>query len=167
MNALNGKVIFIIGVSGSGKSTVGQLLANKLSVKFIDADDHHLPSNIEKMSRGAPLTDKDRDPWLNKMNEIAIDHLESGAVIACSGLKEKYRARLTQNIESNSAWVYLKGDYELIYNRMKSRKGHFMDAGMLKSQFDTLQEPLGAMTVNIAEPLDAIVEKIRISLVSV
>jgi len=153
-----------MGVSGCGKSSVGQLLAEKLSISFIDADDHHPQSNIDKMSQGTPLTDNDRKPWLEQVNKIVIDHLESGAVVACSALKEKYRIQLSQSIESDSIWVYLKGDYDLIFNRMKSRADHFMDAGMLKSQFETLEAPRSAITIDITNSLESVVEEIKSNL---
>ena len=153
-----------MGVSGSGKSSVAKLLAEELSIAFIDADDHHIPSSIEKMSKGVPLTDTDREPWLERMNEIAINHLGSGVVIACSALKKKYRQRLNQRIESNVNWVYLKCDYDLIFKRMKNRKHHFMDADMLTSQFDALEEPEDAIVINIANSLEGIVENIKLKL---
>ena len=148
-----------MGVSGSGKSTVGQLVADKLSMPFIDADDHHLPSSIEKMAQGIPLSDKDRMPWLTAINNLAIEHLDlsSGAVIACSALKKKYRTQLNQSIETNVNWIYLKGDYDLIFERMKTRSDHFMGASMLKSQFEILQEPKDAITVDIAGSLSNVV----------
>lgn len=161
------KVIFIMGVSGTGKSTVGRLLSNELSVPFIDADDHHLPSNIKKMSQGIPLTDDDRIPWLDQINQIALKHLGLGAVIACSALKKEYRARLSQSIEQNLTWVYLQGSYGLIADRMKNRKGHFMNVRMLKSQFETLQEPNNAMTINVANSPEIIVGEIKSQLVGV
>jgi len=164
MTSFSKKIIFIMGVSGCGKSSVGQLLADELSTVFIDADDHHLPANIEKMSQGTPLSDEDRAPWLDKINQIATEHLATGAVIACSGLKETYRKRLVKSIETHSVWVYLKGDYDLIYRRMKDRKGHFMGAAMLKSQFDTLQEPSDAVVVDIANSLERVVRDIVLGL---
>ncbi len=150
-----------MGVSGSGKSSVGQLLANELSVPFIDADDHHPLANIEKMSQGIPLNDHDRKPWLDQLHEIAVDHLNSGCVIACSALKEDYRKRLTQSIASHVLWIYLKGSYEQIFERMKNRKDHFMAAEMLRSQFETLEEPQNAINIGIADSLDIIVHKIK------
>lgn len=150
-----------MGVSGSGKSSVGQLLANELSIPFIDADDHHLSSSIEKMSQGIPLTDSDRAPWLDEVNEIAVNHLGSGAVIACSALKNKYRTQLNKSLELNALWIYLKGDYSLILQRMKNRNGHFMDAEMLKSQFETLEEPENVIGIDIENSLERIIEKIK------
>lgn len=158
------KVIFVMGVSGSGKTSIGQLLANDLSIPFIDADDHHPPSNIEKMSRGIPLEDSDRAPWLDILHGIAVKHLNTGCVIACSALKEIYRRRLSQSIESSILWVYLKGSYELIFERMNSREGHFMGAKMLKSQFDTLEEPQNAIDINITNRPKVIVQQIKAQL---
>ncbi len=152
-----------MGVSGSGKTSVGRLLAQDLSVLFIDADDHHPPSNIEKMSQGIPLTDTDREPWLDTLNKIAQEHIHSGCVIACSALKEVYRQRLSAFIESEVRWVYLKGTYEQIYERMQQRQDHFMGARMLKSQFEALEEPENVLTMDIADPPQVIVQKIKLS----
>ena len=159
------KVIFIMGVSGSGKTSVGQLLANELSIPFIDADDHHPPSNIKKMSEGIPLKDKDREPWLDRLHEIAVEHISSGCVIACSALKEIYRKRLSQSIEPSVSWIYLKGSYDLIFERMNNRAGHFMGAEMLKSQFETLEEPQNAIIIDIAGSPKVIIKNIKPHLV--
>jgi 6-phosphogluconate dehydrogenase len=157
---LNKKVIFVLGVSGSGKTSVGRLLASKLSIPFIDADDHHPASNIKKMSQGHPLTDTDRYPWLDRLHEIAEEHIESGCVIACSALKQEYRNRLEKNIESSVSWVYLKGGFQQIYKRLENREGHFMSAGMLQSQFDTLEEPEDAINIDIADSPEIITKNI-------
>lgn len=166
---LGKKVIFIMGVSGSGKTSVGQLLAKELAVPFIDADDHHPLSNIEKMSQGIPLTDSDRIPWLDQLHKIALNHLNSdlnsdlnsSCVIACSALKKKYRSRLNQSIESKTSWVYLKGTFDQIFERMKNREGHFMKAEMLQSQFETLEEPENAIVMDIADLPEIITQKIK------
>ncbi len=150
-----------MGVSGSGKTSVGQLLANELSVPFIDADDHHPPSNIKKMSRGIPLDDSDREPWLDQLNKIALDHINSGCVIGCSALKEVYRSRLIQSIASNVNWIYLKGSYDLIFDRMNKREDHFMDPKMLRSQFETLEEPENAINIDITNSPELIVKNIK------
>ena len=152
-----------MGVSGSGKTSVGQLLAKKLAVPFFDADDHHPPSNIEKMSVGIPLNDDDRKPWLDNLHKIAVTHVDSGCVITCSALKAVYRKRLIQSIESNVVWVYLKGNYDLIFERMKKRANHFMSAEMLKSQFETLEEPKNSINIDIEDSLEVIVQKILLS----
>lgn len=150
----------MIGVSGSGKTSVGQLLAKELNIDFIDADDHHPPANIEKMKSGIPLTDADRLPWLNCLHQIAKNHLNRGCVISCSALKQRYRNRLSASIVNEVLWIYLKGDYELIYNRMKNRLDHFMDAQMLRSQFETFEEPANALEMEIIKPPESIVEEI-------
>ncbi len=156
-----GRIIFIMGVSGSGKSSVGKLLAQKCGIPFIDADDHHPVANIEKMSKGLPLNDSDREPWLDTLRSIAEEHKEGGCVIACSALKEDYRVRLTGSLASQVQWIYLKGSYELIYQRMQQRENHFMEAKMLQSQFDTLEEPKEAITINIKESPETIVNNIK------
>lgn len=150
-----------MGVSGSGKTSVGQLLANELTIPFIDADDYHPPANIEKMSQGIPLNDSDREPWLDALHETATKHRSPGCVIACSALKEAYRKRLMQSIESNILLIYLKGSYEQIFERMRKRKNHFMDAAMLKSQFEALEEPDNAVNIDIINSPEIIVQKIK------
>ena len=150
-----------MGVSGSGKSTVGQLLANELSIQYVDGDDHHPKSNIEKMTRGIPLNDKDREPWLDRLHEIALNHLDSGCVIGCSALKKDYRKRLADSIESKVRWVYLQGSYEQIFERLSNRNDHFMGTDLLKSQFETLEEPANAIRVSIEAEPEVIVRKIK------
>jgi len=155
------KVIIVMGVSGSGKSSIGQLLAEELFIPFIDADDYHPKSNVEKMSQGIPLNDTDRIPWLNALNLVAIDNVHNGCVIACSALKKDYRSRLGQSIESNILKVYLKGSFDVIYDRMQNRKEHFMGAEMLKSQYDTLEEPEDALVISIVDTPQVIIQKIK------
>jgi len=155
------KVIIVMGVSGSGKSSIGQLLAEELFIPFIDADDYHPKSNVEKMSQGIPLNDMDRIPWLNALNKVTIDNVYKGCVIACSALKQDYRSRLSQSIESNILMVYLKGSFDVIYDRMENRKEHFMGAEMLKSQFDILEEPEDALVISIVDTPQVIVQKIK------
>jgi len=155
------KVIFIMGVSGSGKTSIGQLIAREMSLVFIDGDDHHSPANIKKMSLGIPLTDDDREPWLDRLNQVAKHHLNLGCVIACSALKKNYRDRLSHTIKNEVQWIYLKGNYDQIFSRMQGRKGHFMNPGMLKSQFETLEEPKDAIEVNIADSPEVIVKKLK------
>ena len=136
------------------------MLAKELSILFIDADDHHPVSNIEKMSQGIPLNDYDREPWLDKLNQIALKNSSSGCVIACSALKERYRERLINSIEENVLWIYLQGTYAQIFQRMKNREDHFMDPEMLKSQFEALEEPANAIYMDISESPEVIIEKI-------
>ena len=145
------KIIYVIGVSGCGKSTIGKLLAAELQCPFYDGDDYHPQSNIDKMAGGAALTDEDRWPWLRRINELAIVEVaDKGAVIACSALKESYRTILSAEIIENTEIVYLQGSFDQIYDRMKKRE-HFMPPALLQSQFDTLEEPLEAININIAK----------------
>ena len=134
-------IIVLMGVTGSGKSTVGKLLASQLDWKFVEGDDFHSPKNIEKMRRGEPLNDADRRPWLEAIREVirtTIDRSEN-AVIACSALKESYRKLL--QIRGHVSFVYLKASMALIQDRLKNRVGHFMNPHLVQSQFDTLEEP--------------------------
>ena len=154
-------VVVLMGVAGSGKSTVGRLLAERTGATFYDADDFHPLANVEKMRDGVPLTDEDRLPWLDALRGLTRACLERGerAVLACSALKEEYRERL--QVDERVRVVYLKGDYSLIEERLKNRRGHFMKPGMLDSQFDTLEEPRHALQVEVAAPPDEIVETIK------
>lgn len=156
----NRSIIIVMGVSGSGKSTVGKLLAQKLDLTFRDADDYHPPENIRKMASGRPLNDDDRRGWLLKLNELIRESLESGMVLACSALKESYRSILAQNINKELVWVYLEGSYEEILGRMQKREEHFMPSALLKSQFDTLEVPSYAITVSINNSPEKTVELI-------
>lgn len=144
------KVFFVMGVSGVGKSTIGVLLSKELNIPFFDGDDYHPKSNVEKMENGQPLTDEDRLGWLQTLNKLAKKQLkEQSCVIVCSALKEKYRKLLSNDIVSQVKWVHLIGSFELIYNRMKERKNHFMPTTLLKSQFDVLESPKKSINVNI------------------
>ncbi len=133
------QVFIIIGVSGSGKSTVGKLLADELSLPFYDADDFHSDDNIRKMATGIPLEDEDRIPWLETLSEEIGGWSDNGAVLACSALKESYRTMLQQN--ASVQWVILNGSFELIESRLKERSGHYMGFEMLRSQFDDFELP--------------------------
>ena len=139
-----------MGVSGSGKSTVGKLLAEDLNIPFFDGDDFHTKSNIIKMSRGQALTDGDRFGWLQSLNNLAKKQLEKNScIIVCSALKKKYRELLSKDIQNNTKWIFLQGSYEEITDRINKRKNHFMNSEMLKSQFDILEEPKDAIKINI------------------
>ncbi|TDI72147.1 MAG: gluconokinase, partial [Bacteroidetes bacterium] len=132
-------MIVVMGVSGSGKTTVGKELAAKLDLPFYDADDFHSQTSIEKMKSGTPLTDPDRYPWLQLLSEkIERWNTEGSAVLACSALKEEYRTILSSR--TKMIWVYLVVGFETIYDRMKNRD-HYMKPEMLQSQFDTLEIP--------------------------
>lgn len=139
-----------MGVSGSGKSTVGKLLAEDLNIPFFDGDDFHPKSNIIKMSRGQALTDEDRFGWLQSLNSLAKKQLEKNScIIVCSALKNKYRELLSKDIQNNTKWIFLQGSFEEITNRINKRKNHFMNSEMLKSQFDILEEPKDAIKIDI------------------
>jgi len=157
----NIRFFIVMGVSGSGKTSVGKSLAEHLGWDFYDADDFHPPANVEKMSNRMPLDDSDRVPWLASLHNLissSLIHNKPG-VLACSALKESYRQRL---LEGNAGVqiVYLKGSYELILSRMTRRKNHYMKADMLKSQFDALEEPADAITVDISLPVEKIVQTV-------
>ena len=148
-----------MGVSGSGKSTIGRMLAERLKYPFFDGDDYHPESNIKKMHAGIPLTDQDRSGWLRILNKIASDNIKDGAVIVCSALKESYRNILTSAIEEQSVFVFLDGSFELIMKRLSSRSGHFMPPELLKSQFEALEAPDDAVKVSIDQsPEEAVAE---------
>ena len=153
-----------MGPAGSGKTTVGKLLAAQLSWEFADGDDFHPPANIEKMSRGIPLTDEDRLPWLRSIREAILQWqaLGKNAVIACSALKRSYRALLGIHPNAkNVKLVYLKGSYDLLLERLQSRKGHYMKEQMLASQLADLEEPEDAVTIDASKPPEEIVSEIR------
>jgi len=158
---MNSFIIYIMGVSGSGKTTIGKKLAARIGLPFFDGDDFHSPSNKEKMKQSIPLTDEDRKEWLLKMNQAAKDEAKlAGAVFACSALKEKYRTILSSGIAIPLYWVFLQGSFELIKKRMEERKDHFMPANLLSSQFDALQIPENCITIDISNSRDKIVEMI-------
>lgn len=150
--------IVVMGVSGSGKSTVGAALAQRLQVPFVDADTLHPPANIAKMAAGEPLNDDDRHPWLDKVGDWLASHAD-GAVVSCSALKRKYRDQLRARC-AHAEFLHLAGAPDLISGRVAARTGHFMPATLLRSQFDTL-EPLGAdeagVTIDAGRDVDAIV----------
>ena len=154
-------ILILIGVAGSGKTTVGKLLAVDLGWPFYDGDDFHPPENITKMRGGLPLTDQDRLAWLSALRKLIDQALQArtSVVIACSALKQAYREQL-QGKDKEIQFVYLKGSYELMHQRLRARRGHFMKADLLTSQYDALEEPTEALTVEAAAPTK-IVEKIR------
>jgi carbohydrate kinase (thermoresistant glucokinase family) len=154
-------IIYIMGVSGSGKTTIGKKLSAKFDMPFFDADDFHSRANKEKMKAGQPLTDDDRSEWLIVINKLAKEQMKKeGAIIACSALKEKYRRVLSNKITIPLFWVFLHGNYELIQKRMKARTDHFMPPAMLSSQFDALEIPQQCLTIDISKNPGKIVETI-------
>ena len=158
-------IVIVMGVAGSGKTTVGKLLARRLGWCFYEGDGFHPVANIEKMSAGVPLTDGDRWPWLESIKKELDRCSEQGthAVVACSALRDRYRSYLAADI-SDLRFIYLKGDPPTIRERLKSREHHYMGASMLESQLASLEEPEGAILVDIAHPPDEIVARIRAAL---
>jgi len=154
-------ILLVMGVSGSGKNTIGEPLAKRLGARFIDADDYHPKENVAKMAAGVPLQDADRWPWLDRLNSLLKK--ETQAVIACSALKEAYRRRLSDGIE-NFRIVYLRGSFALIKTRVENRKHRYMPASLLKSQFDALEPPRDAIEVDVAAEPQACVDFILQSL---
>jgi gluconokinase len=148
-------IVVLMGVCGSGKTTVGQALAERLHWRFFDADDFHPQANVEKMARGMPLTDDDRWPWFDRIvGELKRQHAAgTHVVVACSALKQVYRERLAQ--AGDVRFAYLKGSAATIAPRLAGRSGHFMPASLLTSQFATLEEPSAAIVVDVAEPVEA------------
>lgn len=148
-----------MGVSGSGKSTVGRALAERYKVPFFDADDFHSSASVEKMRAGIPLTDDDRVEWLERLSRLLAEH--DHAVLACSALKQRYRQQLAAHCDTPPLFLYLNGSYELIRQRLKERKGHyFAGDAMLQSQFSDLEEPsaAGSAHISIAEPFETVIQ---------
>ena len=152
--------LVVMGVSGSGKSTVGAAIAQRLRVPFADADDFHPPANIAKMTAGQPLDDHDRGPWLAAIGEWLAEHADGG-VMSCSALKRHYRDQLRHYL-LDIEFLHLHGSREVIARRQSSRPGHFMPASLLASQFATL-EPLApderGLVIDVDQDIDAIVEQ--------
>ncbi len=164
MGATN-RVYVLMGVSGSGKSAVGKAVAKRLGIVFHDGDQYHPQANIEKMARGEPLNDADRQGWLQTLNKLAHDILGSNnsAVIACSALKHRHREIFSEGLGERVVFVYLCGSYELILTRLKARDGHFFKGErLLQSQFDTLEAPsdVEAITVSIEQPIEQVIDAI-------
>jgi gluconokinase len=153
-------VIVVMGPTGSGKTTIGILLAKRLGFDFVDADEFHSAANKAKMQAGTPLTDADRIPWLETIHQQIQKWLAEGrnAVLACSALKQKYRDLLWRGPEVQ--FVYLKGSYDLIAQRLRERVGHFADEHILAGQFADLEEPTDAITVDIHPSPEKIVDEI-------
>lgn len=154
-------MVVLMGVSGVGKTTLGEVLARRTGWRLYDADEFHSAQNIEKMRNGIALQDADRWPWLDRMNALLLQKQaeHESVLLACSALKQKYRDRLGNGCR-DLHWIYLKGDFDLIRSRLESRKNHYMKAGLLESQFAALEEPRDAIVVDVAQPPDALANQV-------
>jgi gluconokinase len=156
-------ILVLMGVSGSGKTTIGKVLAGELGWTFVEGDDFHPRANVEKMHRGEPLDDNDRRPWLHALRDRIDQAAERGenVVLACSALKHDYRVYLEKHSPHSVRFVYLRGSEELIRQRLAQRHGHFMPSGLLHSQFETLEPPEDALTIDVAPPPEEVAHEIR------
>ena len=154
-------ILIVMGVAGSGKSTVGELLAQKLGCDFLEGDDFHPPSNRDKMARGQALTDEDRKPWLDTLERLVAGKLALGqdAVLACSALKQAYRDLLSGG-RPGVKFIYLKADQNLIRTRLEARKSRHFPPTLMESQFEALEEPVGAWVADASVPPEALVDEI-------
>jgi len=156
-------IVVLMGVSGSGKTTIGTLLAERTGAVFADADDYHPAANKAKMAAGHPLNDEDRQPWLEALNKLLLGWCDAGksGVLACSALKEKYRVTLSQGLaESEMRFVLLNGPKELIAERLAARHHEFMNSALLDSQFATLELPKDALRIEVDREPEQIVDQI-------
>ncbi|HDL6618299.1 TPA: gluconokinase [Yersinia enterocolitica] len=156
-----GRSIIVMGVSGSGKTTVGEAVARRIHAKFIDGDDLHPRANIQKMGSGHPLNDEDRMPWLERLSDAAysLHHKNESGIIVCSALKRRYRDRLREG-NPEMVFLYLKGSFDVIMERLKARSGHFMPTDLLKSQFEALEEPGSEEPDIICVDIDADIDEV-------
>jgi len=150
-----------MGVSGAGKTAVGEVVAERLGWPFVDADDLHPPGNIRKMAAGVPLTDADRLPWLERVRAAIAEHGGSGrsVVVACSALKREYREFLRKG-QVDIRFVYLRGTRPVFERRLAGRSGHFFDPSLLTSQLETLEEPDDAIVIDVDGDLDSVVDQV-------
>ena len=156
-------VLILMGVSGTGKTTIGKILAAEPGWAFIEGDDFHPAENVEKINAGIPLNDEERWPWVQALRSRVDEACERGekVVLACSALKQDYREYLEQNHPNCVSYVYLHGPKGLIRSRLAERKGHFMDPALLQSQFEALEPPKGALQVDVTPAPEAIAAEIR------
>ena len=153
-------IFIVMGVSGSGKSTVGKAVSKELGWKFYEGDEYHPAENVQKMKTGIPLNDEDRLPWLLSLRKIIGDAIEKkeNIIISCSALKKVYRNILQVN--NQVVFIYLKGNYDFIRERMEKRANHFFKPALLKSQFETLEEPEGAIEIDISVSAESITKEL-------
>jgi len=154
-------ILIVMGVSGTGKTTLGRALAQRLGWAFVEGDEHHPPANVAKMARGEPLDDADRRPWLESLHRIMASYAAAGRdlVLACSALKRRYREILTQGL-ADSRFVFLHGDSEAVAGRLATRSGHFMPPSLLASQYADLEPPADALVVSATLPTDRQVQQV-------
>ena len=159
MSAPAPSAVVVMGVSGCGKTAVGEALARRLGARFVDADDFHPPANVEKMRAGVPLDDADRAPWLATLNALLRDEVAARrpVVLACSALRQRYRDALAEGVPGLRV-VHLSGSFELIASRLAARRHRYMPASLLRSQFEALEPPREAVTVDVSGDVDAVVE---------
>ena len=159
---MQNQLYIVTGVASSGKSTIGQALADQLGIRFYDGDDFHPQSNIDKMKAGTPLTDDDRWPWLAAINDFSKEHLQKSSLVVCSSaLKDKYRTVLAKDIpKENLHWIHLTGSFELIKKRMSQRPGHFMPESLLQSQFEAFEQPTEGLIINVDQTVTEIIQEI-------
>ncbi len=160
-------IVILMGVTGTGKSTVGRALAQTTGWQFADADDFHSEANKAKMRASIPLTDEDREPWLRSLHEKILEwhRNNADAILACSALKESYRATLTADVPPDSIrLVYLTGPASVILERLEARQGHYMPPSLLPSQIATLEPPRNAIEISITQTVPAIVQEILAAL---
>ncbi|HKJ26154.1 MAG TPA: gluconokinase [Anaerolineales bacterium] len=153
--------VILMGVSGCGKTSVGERLSDDLGWPFYDGDDFHPQGNIDKMAQGVPLNDDDRRPWLEGLHALIVEEFDQGnsLIVASSALKAKYR-QILKGEREDVYFVHLSGSFELIFERMQQRSGHYMKAEMLRSQFADLEPPQHALTISIDQPVNGIVTEI-------
>jgi gluconokinase len=154
-------VIILMGATGAGKTTVGEILSHELGWEFADADNFHSPANVEKMSKGIGLTDEDRKPWLAALRHKIEQWiaLSQNGILACSALKEVYRREL--NVGPQVKWVYLKGSFEELTQRVEARQGHYAKKELVVSQFAALEEPKDAITIDVSRPPEEVAADVR------
>lgn len=156
-------IYIVIGPSGVGKTTIGRMLSERLNIPYYDADDFHSPANVAKMKQAISLNDSDRLPWLETLAEqIKSWHKNNGAVLACSALKEEYRKKLMSVPVDDITWIYLYADEKLIGERLLSRKGHFFNKDLLKSQFEDMEVPQYGCHINVNQSKEDILDEILI-----
>jgi gluconokinase len=158
-------IVIIMGAAGAGKSTVGRGLADALGWRFIDADDMHPPSNVEKIRSGLALTDEDRVPWLERTHDALLraTREQTDAVLACSALRERYRATLADGV-ADVRWVFLDADANLLEQRLRGRPNHFAGPAIVESQLETLEPPADSLRLRADLPVSVLVKAIRIHL---